>query len=223
MRSRTKAPSARLTGLRARKKQETRRLILKSAQSLFRKKGFTATTLEDVAAKAGVHKQTVLRYFTSKEQIALAFRQIALRNFEKGLLDPARKLSVLEYWRDFIAASATEVSQRGDIVRYNKLVESEPALTAAALKIQLQYEELLAAELSREAGCRPEEDLYAKLLAGFLVNGNFTVARMALASNRLRHYASMALQMVDFAIHEFPSRAEFEKLRRARPVRRQSA
>ncbi len=100
MPSRTKTPSTR-ESLRARKKKETRRLILKSAQSLFRKKGFTSTTLEDVAAKAGVHKQTVLRYFTSKEQIALAFRQIAMRNFEKGLTDPNRRLSVLEYWRDF--------------------------------------------------------------------------------------------------------------------------
>ena len=198
-------------------------MILNSAQSLFRKRGFTATTLEDVAAKAGVHKQTVLRYFTSKEQIALAFRQIALRSFERGLTDPSRRLSVLEYWRDFIATSAAEVAQRGDIVRYNKLVDSEPALTAAALKIQLQYEEMLAAELSREAGRRAEEDLYAKLLAGFLVNGNFTVARMALAEDKLQHYASMALQMVDFAIHKFPSRAEFEKLRRALPARKRSA
>ncbi|MBZ5610844.1 MAG: TetR/AcrR family transcriptional regulator [Acidobacteriia bacterium] len=207
-------------GLRARKKDETRRLILKSAQSLFRKEGFTATTLEDIAAKAGVHKQTVLRYFNSKEQIALAFRQIALHHFEKGLLDPNRQVSVLQYWRDFIETSATEVARRGDIVRYSKLVDSEPALTAASLKIQLQYEDLLAAALSREAGRDPEDDLYAKLLAAFLIDGNFTVARMVLASNRLDRYVSMALQMVDFAIHKFPSRAEFEKLQRTRPAGR---
>jgi AcrR family transcriptional regulator len=111
-------------GLRDRKKIQTRRAILKSAESLFRKKGFAATTLEEVAAKAGVHKQTVLRYFNSKEEIALAFRQVALRNFEKGLLDPNRTVPVLQYWRNFIETSASEVARRGDMVRYNKLVDS---------------------------------------------------------------------------------------------------
>jgi AcrR family transcriptional regulator len=93
-------------GLRDRKKTQTRRLILKCSEALFRKRGFAATTLEDIARKAGVHKQTVLRYFGSKEEIALAFRQVALHNFKKGLLDPDRQVGVLEYWRDFIEASA---------------------------------------------------------------------------------------------------------------------
>lgn len=199
-------------GLRARKKIQTRRFILKSANALFHKKGFAATTLEDIAAKAGVHKQTVLRYFGSKEEIALAFRQVALHNFKKGLSDPNRKMSVLKYWRDFIEASATEVARRGDMLRYNKLVESEPALMAASLKILIQYEEILAAELSREAGKPPEDDLYARLLAAFLVGGNFSVARMVLNRGLLERYLSAALLVVDFAIHKFPSRAAFEDL-----------
>lgn len=199
-------------GLRERKKIQTRKLILKSAESLFRKRGFTATTLEDVALKAGVAKQTVLRYFASKEEIALAFRQVALHNFRKGLADPNRIVAVLKYWRDFIQASAIEVTRRGDMLRYNKLVESEPELMAASLKIQLQYEELLAAGLSREAGRNPSDDLYARLLAAFLVNGNFTVARMMLAGGSLDNYVSTALNVVDFAILQFPSRVAFEQL-----------
>jgi AcrR family transcriptional regulator len=199
-------------GLRERKKDQTHRLILKSADTLFHKKGFAAATLEDIAARAGVHKQTVLRYFGSKEEIALAFRQVALHNFKKGLLDPSRSISVLMYWRGFIEASATEVARRGDMLRYDKLVESEPALVAASLKIQLQYQEVLAAELSREAGRSPEDDLYARLLAAFLVNGNFSVARMALNRGSLERYLSDALLVVDFAIQKFPSRSELENL-----------
>jgi len=199
-------------GLRDRKKIHTRRLILKCADTLFGKRGFAATTLEDIAGKAGVHKQTVLRYFGSKEEIALAFRQVALHNFKKGLLDPARQINVLQYWRDFIEASATEVARRGDLLRYSRLVDSDPALTAASLKIQIQYEEVLAAELSREAGKDPEGDLYARLLAAFLVDGNFSVARMILNTNSLDRYVSTALSVVDFAIQKFPSRADFESL-----------
>jgi len=199
-------------GLRDRKKIQTRRLILKCADTLFGKRGFAATTLEDIAGKAGVHKQTVLRYFGSKEEIALAFRQVALHNFKKGLLDPNRTINVLQYWRDFIEASTTEVARRGDLLRYAKLVESDPALTAASLKIQIQYEDALAAELSREAGKDPESDLYARLLAAFLVDGNFSVARMVLNTGSLDRYVSTALTVVDFAMQKFPSRAAFEGL-----------
>lgn len=199
-------------GLRDRKKIQTRRLILKCADTLFGKRGFGATTLEDIARKAGVHKQTVLRYFGSKEEIALAFRQVALHNFKKGLMDPNRKINVLQYWRDFIEASTTEVARRGDLLRYTKLVESDPALTAASLKIQIQYEEALAAEISREDGKDPECDLYARSLAALLVAGNFSVARMVLNTGSLDRYMSTALSVVDFAIQKFPPRADFESL-----------
>jgi AcrR family transcriptional regulator len=196
-------------GLRERKKRQTRRLILKAADALFHKKGFGAATLEEIAAKAGVHKQTVLRYFGSKDEIAVAFRQVALHNFRKGLLDPDRSMSVLEYWRAFIEASAREVTRRGDVVRYTKLVESEPALMGASFKIQMQYEDLLASELSREAGVDPAHDLYARLLAAFLTDGNFTVFRMMLSNDTLERYVSTALRVVDFAMHQFPSRRDW--------------
>jgi AcrR family transcriptional regulator len=201
------SPMAEKLGLRESKKKQTRRLILKAADELFRKKGFGAATLEEIAAKAGVHKLTVLRYFGSKDEIALAFRQVGLHNFKKGLLDPARSMSVLEYWRDFIGASASEVAKRGDVVRYTKLVESEPALMAASLSIQMQYEDLLASELSREAGQDPQCDLYARLLAAFLVGGNFTVIRMMMNNGTLDRYRSTALSVVDFAVRKFPSRS----------------
>jgi hypothetical protein len=98
------------------------------------------------------------------------------------------------------------------MLRYTKLVESDPGLSAASLKIQIQYEEVLAAELSREAGKNPGNDLYSRLLAALLVDGNFSVARMVLSSDSLDRYESVALSVVDFAIHTFPSRAEFESL-----------
>jgi len=54
----------------------------------------------------------VLRYFGSKDEIALEFRNIGLQNFREGLLDPARKMSVLKYWRDFMESSAKAVAER---------------------------------------------------------------------------------------------------------------
>jgi hypothetical protein len=50
------------------------------------------------------------------------------------------------------------------------------------------------------------------LFAALLVDGNFSVARMVLSSDSLDRYESVALSVVDFAIHKFPSRADFESL-----------
>lgn len=201
------SPMAEKLGLRDRKKKDTRRLILQAANALFHDRGFAATKLEDIAARAGIHKQTVLRYFGSKEAIALAFRQVALDKFKAGLLDPAREVPVLEYWRNFIEASAREVTQRGDLLRYTKLVESEPALMGASLAIHMQYEDLLAAALSREAGRDPDQDLHSRLLAAFLVAGHFNVARHCLNRGRRKDYVRIALSVVDLGIRKFPHAA----------------
>lgn len=193
-------------GLRERKKIDTRRAILKCANTLFHERGFAATRLEDIARRASVHKQTVLRYFGSKEQIALAFRQRGLEKFTRGLLDPARSVSVVEYWRQFIEASATEVAGRGDILRYSKLIETEPSLVVASFAINIQYEDLLSAAFSAEAGLDPDRDLDSRLLAVLLVNGNFNLVRLLVKRGDLHDYVPLALYIVDAAVQRFPVR-----------------
>jgi len=52
---------------------ETRERIHTAALSLFRKKGFDATTMRDVAAAAGVALGAAYYYFPSKESLVLAY------------------------------------------------------------------------------------------------------------------------------------------------------
>lgn len=55
------------------KSDETRSRILTSALELFRERGFEATTMRDVAARAGVATGAAYYYFSSKDAIVLAF------------------------------------------------------------------------------------------------------------------------------------------------------
>jgi AcrR family transcriptional regulator len=55
------------------KGEETRDRIHAAALSLFRKKGFDATTMRDVAAAAGVALGAAYYYFPSKEALVLAY------------------------------------------------------------------------------------------------------------------------------------------------------
>jgi AcrR family transcriptional regulator len=58
-----------MTGLRARKKRQTREAIAQAAAQLFARDGFDSVTVDDVARAADVSRQTVFNYFPSKEQM----------------------------------------------------------------------------------------------------------------------------------------------------------
>jgi AcrR family transcriptional regulator len=58
------------SGLRERKKQQTREEIARAAMTLFTARGFDAVTVAEVAAAAGVSEKTVFNYFPAKEDLA---------------------------------------------------------------------------------------------------------------------------------------------------------
>ncbi|MBI5167849.1 MAG: TetR/AcrR family transcriptional regulator [Candidatus Eisenbacteria bacterium] len=57
---------------RERKKEDTRRRIFEAAVSLFREKGFEATTVDEITEKADVGRGTFFNYFPKKDSV-LAF------------------------------------------------------------------------------------------------------------------------------------------------------
>lgn len=60
-------------GLRERKRRETLQRISEVGLNLFLAKGYHATTLDEIAAEAGISRRTFFYYFKSKDDILLGY------------------------------------------------------------------------------------------------------------------------------------------------------
>lgn len=89
---------------------ERRELILDSAGRLFGERGYTHTSLDEIAAAAGVTKPILYRHFDSKKALYLALlerhRDDLPRFFERVPTDlpfEERVETILEIWFDYVA------------------------------------------------------------------------------------------------------------------------
>jgi TetR/AcrR family transcriptional regulator, transcriptional repressor for nem operon len=107
---------------RAHNSAETRTKLLEAARDLIRAKGYTATTVDDICAAAGVTKGGFFHHFESKEQLGIAavaqFGAMAAAVFGAApyVAYPDPRDRVLGYV-DFRAAML-----RGDIAQYTCLM-----------------------------------------------------------------------------------------------------
>jgi AcrR family transcriptional regulator len=151
------------SGLRERKKQQTRQLIADTARRLFAERGFEAVTVAEVARAANVAEKTVFNYFPTKEELFYS----RLEAFEEELLDAVRKRargeSILAAVRGFLMGQRGVLamsSRAGDeeateqLRTVTRVITESPALLARERQVFAQYAEALARVIAEETGAR---------------------------------------------------------------------
>ncbi|MEU9073715.1 TetR family transcriptional regulator [Kitasatospora sp. NPDC004745] len=127
------------TGLRALKKQRTRRAIAEVAIALFLERGFDQVSVAEIAAAAEVSKPTLFRYFGSKEELVLHRFADHLGEAGRVVRDRAAGLSPLEalerHHLDGLAARDpnTGLTDHPEVLAFLRLVYETPSLSAALL------------------------------------------------------------------------------------------
>lgn len=155
-----------LSSRRERKKDATRRALIKAAKRRFATQGFDATTIDELCADAGVGRRTFFRYFANKEALAFPQRAERLIRF-RALLDAAPlDQGPLDSLRQIAQLFAHEyAAHRQQLLAQQRLIESTPTLQAREQEIDRDWEQEMAnAFVSRLSG--PDVELRARMLAG---------------------------------------------------------
>ena len=157
------------TGLRERKKQQTREAIHREAMRLFAERGFDATTIADIAAAADISPRTFFAYFASKEEAVFAKFEPAYENFDRALSERPPGTTALDALRTWIAQAAKQFS--GD-VEYERLQarlrRESPAVAACDLQHTRRFEQRLAEAVGEDLG-EPADALRPRLVAAAAV------------------------------------------------------
>jgi AcrR family transcriptional regulator len=155
-------------GLRERRKAETRRSIQEHALRLFLANGYDATTVEEIAAAAGVSHMTFFRHFPSKPAV------VENDDYDPVLADLIRRRPPGEdpltaIHRALVEAlRALPAAELATVLIRTRLIIGVPALRARQVESQQSTRELFAAAIN-DRGNGPQSPLAVRVLAAVAV------------------------------------------------------
>jgi AcrR family transcriptional regulator len=131
--------------------------------TLFRERGFEATTLDDIAAAADVSRRSFFHYFASKEDVVFAWQEEIITALIAAVAARPPGESMLTAAENAIAAMVRQLDP-SEAIAMARLKRDNPALQA---RNQAKYEMLeraLAEALGKRAG-KKTDLLQARLVA----------------------------------------------------------
>jgi AcrR family transcriptional regulator len=152
-------PLNRAPSLRDRHKSQTRRALRDAALSLFAKQGYDATTIEEIAEKAGVSTRTFFRYFPIKEDFLYHGERDWVQTFVDVYATQPATLNDLDAMRVTLENLAPSISKsRRSLLLSRRAAESSPTLRGVEQDHQRENTEILAQAIaSRRGQSRPDE------------------------------------------------------------------
>jgi AcrR family transcriptional regulator len=172
---------------------KNRESLVSAARALFRAQGYEATTIDQIAAGAGVARRTFFRHFPSKEAVIFPHADARIAAFREALRpragegpEQAVRRAVLETAREFARHKDEQLLQ-------HDLVASSPELAAYEQRVDRRWEEALFEALLEVDG----DELAARVLAGALCGGLRAVLRVWLGSRGKLDLAALGAKALD--------------------------
>lgn len=153
--STSRPPSPPVPDLRERRRREMTRAIANAAVELFERDGVTATTIDDIAAAAGISRTTFFRHCASKEAAVL----VDDAGLEIPLLAVAADASaghplqdLEDAWEGMAAVFDADPEGHDRFLRVRRLMNHNPSLLAAGLQLDAGLTQRIGTALHEQAG-----------------------------------------------------------------------
>ena len=151
-------------GLRERKKRETLQRIAETGLKLFIARGYEGTTLEAIAAAAGISRRTFFYYFKSKEEVLLAWQGSGfVEALRPAMLEESPHQAPLDAVRHCLLKLISRYETKESII-VDRLMRSTEALRARKQAIFIEMEEALFAAM-RELWPQPQRRTTLRMVA----------------------------------------------------------
>lgn len=180
----------------------TRQRLVDAAFDLFAERGYDATTVEDIAARAGLGRTTFFRNFRSKEQVVFPDHDRLLAAISARLQTATTETSVVAIY-EAAGLVLRHYIEEGELARRRyRLTRSVEALRERERAGIPQYERLFTLHIHSWLGGEPDTRLRAELVANAVVTAHNHVLRRwlrdqtATAQDARRHFYA-AMQKVD--------------------------
>jgi AcrR family transcriptional regulator len=153
-------------GLAVRKKERTRRQLAEAAAELFSIRGYSGTTIDEIAAAVDVSPRTFFRYFPTKEDLVVAIGAMSLDQLLEALRNrPAEESLQVALRRAIDQSLAPEWEDTKRVRAFLTLLRETPALRARWLEEADAKRELMAGIIATRTDSDPS-DLRNLLIAG---------------------------------------------------------
>jgi AcrR family transcriptional regulator len=158
-------------------KPPIRERLTAAALELFDERGYEQTTVDDIAARAGVGRTTFFRAFGSKDDAVFPHHEqvlVAVRDRLEAATPETASVAVVEAARLVLRHYLAE----GGVARTRyRLTSAVPALRHREIASMQQYQLLFRGYVARWQGDRPDAGLRAELMANLVVTAHNHVLR----------------------------------------------
>jgi Transcriptional regulator len=145
--------------------------------TLFDENGYDETTVDDIAARAGVSRSTFFRYFRSKEDAIFPDHDALLAQVDARLRASTASTAIVAVTDAVRIVLAHYVADAEVSLRRYRLVRRVPALRDREIVSVARYQRLFREFIGSWLGGAPDADLRAELMAASVVAAHNQVLR----------------------------------------------
>jgi AcrR family transcriptional regulator len=192
--------------LRRRARDAVRAEIAETAFQLFTQRGFDQTTVDDIAAAAGLSRRSFFRYFASKEDAVLGMLNAVGDAIAAELAArPAGEPPWTSLRRALDVLVTTYLGDPKVALARFRLIHQTPALRTTLLDKQDRWQRSLAQVLAARLGADPAHDLRPQLLAATALAALDVASRRWLASDGHANLATLLDESFALLAHDLRS------------------